>query len=321
MEMEQTVESEIVPVIPVSEANRNPDSAAMSLTGDTNADLAAIAKEMGLPESAVQDVQHPERITESNKRPQMPTAALPQVEVEAQPEVPAKFQNPDGTVNVEKVEKSTKSAEEMIAYYKAKEREANQAMNRVNNPPAPQPQSVQPNQPLTPLEYQMAQDLINEVAAQGIRIDETEQRRAIAQARVMARGLEAKHGAELSVTQELQRRLEDNERTRELQGMLDGDQNLLTPEMADKLWSIRQSNPWINQAPQPWQAAYVHYLGTQGRAGQVQTPTPKGTTAKAPATPVGPVTRVLPTVTTNPRQMTDAQLAAEIRKMHPGFRG
>lgn len=317
-----------VPQVQALDRSVQPDSKAMSLTGDTMKDLNNIAKEMGVSLDAkgnIAEVQPtPAPVTQPQVAPDQPQAVV--TEPEKPVEVPAKFQNPDGTVNVEKLEKSSASVDEMIARYRAKEREAQQLQNRVNNPP-PVAQVVQPiQQPvqaqLSPLEYQMAQDLVAKAAAQGLQLDH---RLAIAQAQVMAQGLEAKHAAEMSLTQDLRQRVEDNERSRELQGLIDSDPALLSPGMVDTLWKVRQENPWLEKAPEPWKAAYIHLKGTQGHAPQVKTPNPTGTTAKAPPTPVGPVTRVQKTVDiTDKRQLqglTIEQLEAEAKKLFPGFNG
>lgn len=326
----------VIPQIDSTEPSKNPDAAALALTGDTATDLANIAKEMGVSldkdgnVATSKTVAQPAVVTHSPAPTQPQAAQVPvvnEVKPEVNTEVPAKFQNPDGTLNEEKLNKSTKSAEEMIAYYRAKEREAQQIQNRVNNP-APVNQARQEQVPvqaqtqLTPLEIQMANDLLTESANYGSPIT---QGQAIAQARVMARGLEAKHAAELNVTADLRAELEDGKRSRELQGLMDADRELMTPEMADRLWKIRQDNPEIDKAQFPWRKAYIHHLGEQEiqrRSGQVKTPNPTGQAAQVPPTPVGPVTRVQPTVNlADPKSLTNEQLEEQIRKMYPRYRG
>lgn len=312
------------------------DAKAMAITGNNNIDLANIAKEMGVTLDARGNVvENPAPAAQPVPTPApAPVAPAPAPVQAADPKpvdttVPPKFLKPDGTVDEAKVEKSTKSVEEMIAHYRAKEREAQQLQNRVNNPPAqpqaapqPVPQAapqIAPNAPLNQLERDIATAIFQDAAAMGAPIAEGH---AIALARAQIRVAEIKYAAEMDATKELRARVEDNERRRELQGLIDANPELLSAEMADTLWRVRQENPWLNQAPEPWKAALIHLQGTQGRAGQVQTPIPTGVTAKAPATPVTPVARVQPTVNlANPHSMTNEQLEAEIRKQFPRFRG
>ncbi len=307
---------EVIPQIDTNGPSVNPDAAAMALTGDTATDLANIAKEMGVKLDASGNVAK----VQTPAQPTVTPSPVPVVAAEkAVPatEVPAKFQNPDGTASVEKIEKSTKSVEEMLAYYKAKEREANQVQNRVNNPPPANQQPIPPQTTqLSPLEISMAQDLINEHAAQGINLD---QRTAIAQARVMARGLEAKHAAERSMTEDLRREVTEQRLTVELKDLMAADENLLTPAVADRVLAIKQERGGT------YREAYIQHLGEQEiakRTGQVKTPIPTGQTVKAPPTPVGPVTRVQATVSANnPEAMTNDQLEAAVRAAFPRYRG
>lgn len=320
-------------VIPEAQKVEGPTFAeTIKLTGDTMKDLAAIAKEQGI--SGVTDIRGDGKIVSqatAQPVPSQPQAVEQPAQTVQQPaqtqvpeNVPDKFKGPDGQVDVSKVEKAEKNIDAMIARYKAKEREASQLGNRVNNPAPAVPQQVQVPQTqhqsmLTPLEIQMAQDLMAEAAAYGGKLD---QGQAIAMARVQSRALAARYQADLEATETLRRRVEDAERTRELQSLIDGDPELASEGMVDKLWQTRQDNPWLNNSPEPWKAAYIHYRGSnpQGRGNQVSTPTPKGQTV--PPVPVSPVSRVQPTVDVkNPQALSNEQLIAEIKKIHPGFRG
>ncbi len=314
---------ELVEATQIDGSNPTPhaqaDAQAMALTGNTAADLAAVARELGvsLDQSgnvAEAPTAQPATVTRNPPAPVQPQAAAPVVE--AVVEIPPKFQNPDGTLNEPKLEKSTKSVEEMLAYYRTREREAQQAQNRVNNPPQAHQQPIQPQTTqLSPLEMSMAQDLINEHAAQGITLD---QRSAVAQARVMARGLEAKHAAERSMTDDLGREVTDLRMTAELKDLMAADENLLTPAVADRVLAIRK------ELGGSYREAYIQHLGEEAirqRTGQVKTPTPTGATVKAPPTPVAPVTRVQRTVdVSNPQSMTIEQLEAAAKTMYPGLR-
>lgn len=310
----------VVPQIDTNDSNRSNTvaPAVAALTGNDLADVAAIAKELGVADPfAANQAQQPKPVAQ----PQVaPPPVVPQAAPKAETvEVPPKFQNPDGTVNEAKLDKSKQSLAEKLAEFKAMEREYNQKQNKINNPPQvpvqPQPLPQNPTQ-LSPLEYQMAQDLINESAAQGFTLDH---RQAIAQARVMARGLEAKHAAEQSLFEELKRENADNRMTAELKDLIDADEGFLTKATAERVLAIRAEKGGS------YRDAYIQHLGEEAirqRTGQVKTPIPTGQTVKAPPTPVGPVLRVQPAVSTaNPHDLSNEQLEAEIRKIHPRFRG
>ena len=320
--MEQTM----VPQIDASDPNPNPDAAAMALTGNTTVDLQNIAKELGVQADAYGNV------IEATAQP-APVAEAPQVqpvaETPAQPqaveqpktsvEVPKKFQNADGTPNVEKIEKATKSIEEMVAYYKAKEREGQQLQNKVNNPPAPQTAPPVVDQAL---EIRVANDILTETDALVKQGYQPAQAQALAVARVQIGLQEARYKAEVSATDDIRRELGENRMATELQTLLNNDASLLTPEVADRLIAIRNGDPKIS-----YRDAYIQHLGEvefNKRSGQVKTPTPTGQAAKAPPTPVGPVTRVQQTTTpTDVRQMRDMplkDLEAEVRRQFPGIR-
>lgn len=310
-------EGTVVPQIDATHGtlDNSQPAAVAALTGDNATDLANIAREMGVSLDASGNVAKEARAQQMPVTP--PPVPAPAAVVPAPVEVPPKFQNPDGTVNEAKVEKSTVDVLKGIEYYKAKEKEFHQLQNKVNNP-APQPQQVQPHgaAQLSQLEISMAQDLINEHAAQGVTLD---QRSAIAQARVMARGLEAKHAAELSITDSLRRDMAETRMTSELKDLIDADETLLTPAVADRVLAIRQEKGGS------YRDAYIQHLGEESirqRTGQVKTPIPTGQAAKAPPTPVGPVSRVQSTVDlSKPQALSDADLEAAVRAAHPRYRG
>lgn len=318
--MEQTM----VPQIDATNPNPTPDADAMALpNGSTMEQLQHVAKEMGitLDESGnvagqpkAQPVPAPVEAQQPNPQPQ--AAQPPATPVE----VPPKFQNADGTVNEEKLQKSTTSLEDRIAYFKQKEREYQQTQNRVNNPPpAPvqaQPQAFVPPQGLSPLEIQAAQDILADAQALGVKMTQAE---AIVQARAQVRIAEARLNAEIQSTEDIRRELAESRMTQELSDLIKSDPSLLDQKVADAVLSIRQANPKMS-----YRDAFVHHLGQlelQKRTGQVQTPNPTGTTVRQPPTPVGPVTRVGPVVdVSNPKSLPDDVLLAEIRKIYPSFR-
>lgn len=260
--------------------------------GDLQKDLALLAKQQNPQPPVVEEAPVVEPQTEPEQSATTP--ATP---------VPDKFKNPDGTVNLEKVEKSTLSAKEALDRYRQIEREMRQQQNKVHSLGLPsQPQPAQPsttqipvNQPLSPLEQAMAQDMINTAAELG---QQMPQAYAIAQARVIARGFEAKHAAELSVTESIRQELDDEKRDRELSDIAKHDQWVLSPEGIATLADIRQRYPHVNAAKNAWTAAYDQALAErvkkERQAGQVQTPNPTAKTAnRLPPTPVNAAPRVV----------------------------
>ena len=237
------------------------------------------------------------------------------------PEVPDKFKNPDGTVNQERIEKSTVNAEEAYQKYAELERKLRQAQNNVASlqkgvlPPATP--AAAPVTQYSQFEIQVAQDLINAHAEAGFQLAPAQ---ALAQARVQVRLVEAKHNAEASRIDQIGQQLEDQDRRRELEKIAEHDPWVLSPEGIAKLSEIRENRPHVNAAPNKWTAAYREFLADQAMSqrlnGTVQTPNPKGLTAngqahKAPPTPVNPAPRVSVQPTgPNLNQMNPDQISA-----------
>lgn len=214
-------------------------------------------------------------------------------------EVPDKFKNPDGTVSQEKIEKSTVNAEEAYQKYADIERKLRQKQNEVaalkQGAPVPAtPASVPANVQLSPLEIQVAQDLINGAAELG---EKMSQAQAIATARVQVRLMEAKHSAEIAMTESLRERLDSQDRKAELEKIAEQDPWVISPEGVEALGKIRESYPHVNSSTHPWTAAYDQHLANQVKqqrlSGQVPTPTPTARTARPPATPVQAAPRVV----------------------------
>lgn len=268
--------------------------------GDLYADLALLAKEKGevapaasSPETVSDSAASvPEKTKVEHPRPDVTDKATATGDVK----VPEKFQAPDGSLDSAKLEKSTINAEEALAKYAEKEKALRQKMSEVHRlsqqPLQPQPPAANAV-PLTAFEIQVANDLINEARAFGY---DMPQGQAIAQARVQIKMAEARHSAEASMTEGLRIKLEDQERRQELESIAKYDPSVLSPEGIEALSRIRESRPWINNSPKPWSEAYDYYLAEQTKAarskGQVL-PTPTGSTAKAPPTPVGPAPRAV----------------------------
>lgn len=313
----------VVPQIDATHGNTSNAQApaVAALTGDTAADFAAIAKEMGVALDPAGNVAQP---AQQNQPRAQPTVTPPPVPVQAAPapiEVPPKFQNPDGTLNEAKLDKSTKSLEERVAHFKSLEREHSQRQNQVNNPqpaapqfqPAPLPQN---GLQLSEFERQAALDILADAKALGIQMTDQQ---AILQARADIRMADAKYQAEQGSVKELHREVKEQRMTAELSALLSADETLDTPETAKRVIELKELMGF-----KTYREAYAMHLGEveiAQRTRQVLTPTPTGPTAKAPPTPVGPVSRVLPTVNLdNPKALSDADLLAAVRAHHPRFR-
>lgn len=281
--------------------------------GDFQKDLALLAGKTETTQTPAVQEQPP--VVE----PGQPPATAPVTP----PEVPDKFKNPDGTVNQERIEKSTVNAEEAYQKYAELERKMRQAQNNVAAlqkgvlPPATP--AAAPVAQYSQFEIQVAQDLINAHAEAGLQLAPAN---ALAQARVQVRLVEAKHNAEASRIDQIGQQLEDQDRRRELEKIAEHDPWVLSPEGIAKLSEIRENRPHVNAAPNKWTAAYREFLADQAMSqrlnGTVQTPNPKGITAKAPPTPVSPAPRVS-VQPTGPKldQMSADQITSHVKNMTP----
>lgn len=267
-------------------------SAFTGAPGNFLADLAAIAAESPAQTPVPVQPSVPPVQAQSAQEPGQPATA-------PVTPVPEKFLNPDGTVSQEKIAKSTVNAEEAYQKYAEIERQLRQKQNTVaalrqGSPvPAASPQ-VPVSMPMSSLEIQVAQDLINEAAAAGYQMP---QGQAIATAKVQVRLMEAKHSAEVSLTEGLRQKLDDQDRRRELETIKDQDPWVLSPEGIAALGKIRESYPHVNSSQTPWTAAYDQHLANQVKhqrlTGQVLIPTPAARTVQAPPVPVQAAPRVV----------------------------
>ena len=313
---EVSMDKEGKAAVAVPEGFTPPAAAPAAFTGQPGnlmSDLAALAAE-----------QQPAPVTPPQEPPKEPEQPKTSATAPATP-IPAKFQNPDGTVSQEKIEKSTLNAEQAYERYAEIERKLRQKQNEVSAlqkgapiPVAPNPAPVSPAQVnLSPFEIQVAQDLINEAAALGYAMPQAQ---AIAQARVQVRLLEAKHNAEATRIEQIGHQLEDQERRRELEAIAKHDPWVISDEGFAALSKIRESRPHVNASKTPWLASYREFLADQVMqerlSGQVQTPTPMGKTVKAPPTPVNPAPRVV-VQPTAPTLQTKEQVDAHVASLTP----
>ena len=108
-------------------------------------------------------------------------------------------------------------------------------------------------------------------------------------------------------------RVEQGQRAEQLKDIGRNDPWVFTPEGMNRLFEIRAQKPWLNNAPNPMEAAYDDYLAQESKkqrlAPQFLTPTPKPPTAKAPPTPAGGARQVqVPRVDLNDAKSINAYL-------------
>lgn len=173
--------------------------------------------------------------------------------------VPEKFANPDGSLNTDKLEKSTIS----LDAYLAKERE----LSALKAQPFQQ-QQPQYQQPMPQPQYQSQFVPIEQQVNDGMRQDP---------------GLTALNLARAAVAQSQaysDAQLREVRSRQELMEMGQNDPAVFTADGLAKLTAIRQANPWLDAAPNPWFAAYKMSGGIAPRSAVQQA---------APARPVAPI--------------------------------
>jgi hypothetical protein len=226
-----------------------------------------------------------EEVAQTDVQEQTPVAQEEATEVST-PEVPKKFQDDTGQIDVEKVVKSTMSAEEALQKYRETEKELRQKQNeahRNQSQPLPQQPGVSP---LDVLSQQIGAELQRNGTEKGLAnlLLEVKQL-AVQEARSQMEG-------EISNTNE---RLTTNDRQKELEAIAQQDPEVFSPQTYEAIQKTLRDKPYLLQSKTPFTDAYFHMKGQrQAQNGQVNTPKPKSTTA--PATPVGGVRNVAPQV-------------------------
>jgi hypothetical protein len=207
-------------------------------------------------------------------------------------EVPAKFQDKDGNLDTQKLEKSTRSVEETLAKYREMEKELTKTMQSVAEHKKQAQAPAVPSAPSDPNRLTFDQ-VTPEMLKQGI-----EQNGADAVLRDL-RSLynESKNApTPYPADSALQERLSALEgmvtaqaRADELRAIAKADPYVFTDEGMAELVKIRQKHPHINQSAEPWREAYLRFKGEQAlnqSAPQVQTPNPTAKAGRVPPTPV-----------------------------------
>jgi len=254
---------------------------------DVEKDMALIKAQMSKPQEIhapapiVQDpVQNPvvpEPVQPDGNQPP-PAPATQQVT-----EVPDKFKRADGTVDMEKLTTSYLEAEKAL-------KKAQQAAPRPIQDQAPGSPAV-PNSLESQIEADIKQYGFGRVL---VNLHNAAKDAAYAQARSDMDVVLAKN--------------EENNRIAELKSIGEKDPWVLSEKGMNELMAIRQSNPWINQSPEPMRNAYLFAKGievarSKSPAPQVQTPNPKEPTP--PSAAAGSVVRTSPQKLDTPQKLQE----------------
>ena len=245
-------------------ANDKPVSGEWS---DFAQDLANIAAEQSKNQPQVEEVK-PTQVQDTTPKEEpaqppkigndQPTAAPATPEAA---KVPDKFLNPDGSVDQDRLLGSYIEAEKALKRAQQKKPEAY----------VPQPAA-----PVNSFEAEIEADLQKLGPGKTL-------------AKLFDAARQAGYADAKSELETFVDRFESQARTAELKAIGAKDPWVFTDQGFSALKSIRESNPWVNQAPDPWKTAYLLFKGQSSISAsptpQVQTPTPKAVTAPpAPAT-------------------------------------
>lgn len=309
-----------VPEVNTQDKMAQPDAGLQGFSGkpgDFAADMAKIAAEFGHAPEAPAPIAAEAPAAIQHKAPEAAPAQPEQPQAAGQPtvEVPKKFQNADGTVDADKVQKSEVNLDEAIARYKAKEREFQQLQNKVNNPPAYQPPVAQAQEGIDPFVAQLNADLAANPSNPGLvlaKLFHAAKDSAYQQAKQDIEGIRTETHAE------------KNEK--ELAGLLKLYPEMASPDGIEKLSAIRQERG-INT----WRGAFREYIADQGMTqrlgGQVQTPNPTAAAVKAPASPAAAAPRAVAEAPKTEKEinamlngMTQAQQNEFWKRTFPGLK-
>jgi len=216
-----------------------------------------------------------------NQPPEAPVVEQP-LEVPVAPEetpvpepavetpVPEKFKQPDGTLDVEKLEKSKAS----LAEYLEREKE----LSRLRQEKA------------QPVDNGNDQEFIAEIE-KGLKVNPSQ---------TIANLMTA---MQQNILAQVSNQNQDVRMQGELQEIARTDPGVFTKEGLDALYQVREQNPWLDQSPTPWAHAYK-ILG--GISPKQAAPAPQGRKI-SPVVPGGQVPPVAPVVEV-PRTAQDLEI-------------
>jgi hypothetical protein len=296
MEMEPQTVTLDLSAPPVAAAPATP--AVPAFTGEPGnfaKDMAALAAEA---------IPTPEPTHNAPIEPEQPATTT---DAMAPVTVPDKFKDAEGNLDPTKLEKSQTAAEAEIARinkYLATQKELRQKQNEANGLKNQAPQVAPGPVQAGSFEAQLEADVktfgLGPVLAR------------LFDASKEAAKAETKREVLSDVNADREERRANKDR-RELEDIARYDQEVLTPEGLDALARIRAERPYLETLANPTSEAYDIYLAEKVKkarqTGQVL-PTPKGLTAKAPPTPVGPAPRAV--VQSAPKLETKEQIDAHL---------
>lgn len=284
------------------------------------AEVEAFAKETGQPAPQTQtpEAQAPAEPQAQAETPQAETPAQEPAKVE----VPAKFQAPDGTPDLARVEKSTVNAEAQIAKYLAEEKKLRQLANQVNAlrkeviPQASQTiQQIQAPQAGPDLNLVTPQQIMEDLVSNGMSIDMAKQM-ATTQYKLAMLAKESAYRQAAAESEAryatLNDRIQAEAQQQELKAIAQSDPWVFSEDGLRTLTEIRQANPYLNYSERPWQAAYEKHLANQFRAQragvEVNKPTPKTQAELIAPVSVPPRPQAAPQLDFSNRESYEARL-------------
>ena len=275
--------SEAVEVRPSENQTGFPEA---ELSGNFQDDIQAIAAEQGVSISTGEnEVVLPEAEAVPEPEPTITEGDQGSAEAVATPEkeadVPEKFQDENGNVDVAKVEKSQLSAEQALAKYAETEKELRKVQNQAN-----QTQESVPNQPSLNAPQTESLDSIAKQIEDEIKLNGT----GVALAKLMNVISEQAYQRSSADLSGLQGSIEGQKQRVELQRIAEQDSWVLSEKGFETLSQLRQENPWVDSSPSPWQTALELAKG-RGLAPSSKTsslkgspnPTPEGHQVVTPA--------------------------------------
>ena len=251
--------------------------ASMNVEPEFSGKPEDFAKDMELIRKAAQPAVAPHTVTEAQVAPEAeadvePAKSEATPRTEETPQVPKKFQDKDGKLDEQKLEKATLSLEQRLAKYLEMEKELGRKSNAVKGVPA---KAEAPAEPADPFEAQVEADIQKFGAGKTL-------------TRLFHAAKDAARAEVLSEIEGIKLESELGKRERELRAIAKSDPWVLSEKGMETLAEYRKAHPWINSSPAPWTEAYKAYLGDQAfmqrLSRPVDAPNPKG--AKVPPAPI-----------------------------------
>ena len=235
---------------------------------------APVKTETAAP-AAVAAPQEAPVVTSTPNTPAQPATPAATTEQAAKtPEVPEKFKNPDGTLNTEKLEKSTVNAQEALDKYITLEKELKRKMNQVQaeknlylNPQAAKAEAPVSNAPVNP---DFAKQIEVDIAREGVGPVLT---------KLFTAAQEAAYERAKQDVSSLKEKAAESERRAQVDAIGQRDPWVYTQEGLATLSQVLTEQPYLWEASDPYKAAYMFHKGSLAvnsvpSVASVLTPTP-----------------------------------------------